>query len=77
MKSKNTGKVVITPHNISLTGLLPLDLVNAIDNEEPLIIDDFSYAINSPKQEVAHLLGKINFYKRFINFYKLFTIHKA
>ena len=47
------------------------DLVNAIDNEEPLIIDDFSYAINSPKQEVAHLLGKINFYKRFSSLGKL------
>ena len=47
------------------------DLVNAIDNEEPLIIDDFSYAINSPKQEVAHLLGKINFYKRFSTLGKL------
>ena len=41
------------------------DLVNAIDNEEPFIIDDFSYTINSPKQEVSHLLGKVNFYKRF------------
>ncbi len=47
------------------------DLVNAIDNEEPLIIDDFSYTINSPKQEVAHLLGKINFYKRFSTLGKL------
>ena len=41
------------------------DLVNAIDNEQPLIINDLSYTINSPKQEVSHLLGKINFYKRF------------
>ncbi len=41
------------------------DLVNSIDNEEPRIINDFSYTINSPKQEVSHLLGKINFYKRF------------
>lgn len=47
------------------------DLVNANDNEEPLIIDDFSYTINSPKQEVAHLLGKINFYKRFSTLGKL------
>ena len=47
------------------------DLVNAIDNEEPLVIDDFSYAINSPKQEVTHLLGKINFYKRFNTLGKL------
>ena len=47
------------------------NLVNAIDNEEPLIIDDFSYAINSPRQEVAHLLGKINFYKRFSTLGKL------
>lgn len=41
------------------------DLVNAIDNAEPRIINDFSYTVNSPKQEVSHLLGKINFYKRF------------
>ena len=32
------------------------DLVNAIDNNEPLITESFSYTINSPKQEVAHLL---------------------
>ena len=35
------------------------DLVNAIDNEEPLIIDDFSYAINSPKQVVHYKITKI------------------
>ena len=47
------------------------DLVNAIDNNEPLITESFSYTINSPKQEVAHLLGKINFYKRFSSLGKL------
>ncbi len=41
------------------------DLVNAINNGEPLIIEDFSYSINPPKQEVSHLLGKLSAYKRF------------
>ena len=47
------------------------DLVNAINNEKPLIIEDFSYTINSPKQEVSHLLSKISAYKRFSSLGKL------
>lgn len=41
------------------------DLVNAINSQEPLIIEEFSYSINSPKQEVSHLLSKISAFKRF------------
>lgn len=47
------------------------DLVNAIDAEEPLFINDFTYDINSPRQEVTHHLAKIEFYKRFKSFGKL------
>ncbi len=47
------------------------DLVNAINNDEPLIIEDFSYSINSPKQEVSHFLSKISAYKRFSSLGKL------
>ncbi len=47
------------------------DLVNAINSQEPLIIEDFSYSIDSPKQEVSHLLSKINAFKRFSSLGKL------
>lgn len=47
------------------------DLVNAINNQEPIIIRGFSYDINSPRQEVTHHLVKINFYKRFESLGKL------
>jgi iron complex outermembrane receptor protein len=41
------------------------DLVNAINSNVSAIDEDFSYAINAPKQEVTHQLVKIDFYKRF------------
>jgi iron complex outermembrane receptor protein len=47
------------------------DLVSAINNKEPLIIEDFSYTINAPKQEVNHHIFKTNYYKRFKNLGKL------
>jgi iron complex outermembrane receptor protein len=47
------------------------DLVNAINSDEPLVIGDFTYAINFPKQEVTHQLVKIDFYKRFKSLGKL------
>ena len=47
------------------------DLVNAINSNEPLISEDFSYNINAPKQEVTHHLVKSSFYKRFNNLGKL------
>jgi iron complex outermembrane receptor protein len=47
------------------------DLVNAINSPEPLVIEDFSYDINSPKQDVTHHLFKGAYYKRFKNFGKV------
>ncbi|WGD34616.1 TonB-dependent receptor [Olleya sp. YS] len=47
------------------------DLVNAINNQQPLVIDDFSYDINAPKQEVTHQVLKTEFYKRFKSFGQL------
>ncbi len=41
------------------------DLIKAINSEEPSIINDFSYDIIRPNQEVTHHLGKLNYYKRF------------
>ena len=47
------------------------DLVNAINSDEPTIINGFSYDINAPKQEVIHQIFKANYYLRFKNFGKL------
>jgi iron complex outermembrane receptor protein len=41
------------------------DLIEAINSEEPSIINDFSYDIIRPNQEVTHHLGKLNYYRRF------------
>lgn len=40
------------------------DLVLSINRQEPLIKDDFSYSINSPKQEVTHQIYKLNAFKK-------------
>ncbi|WP_299048580.1 TonB-dependent receptor [uncultured Polaribacter sp.] len=47
------------------------DLVNAIQSDEPLIQDDFSFNIIAPRQEITHHLAKVDFYKRFKDFGKL------
>lgn len=47
------------------------DLVAAINNEEPRIIEDFSYDIDNPRQSILHHLGKVEAYKRFKNLGKL------
>ena len=47
------------------------DLVNAINNREPRVIEDFSYDINFPKQAITHHLAKIEAYKRIKGFGKL------
>lgn len=39
------------------------DLVNAINRPEPFFIDDFSYSINNPKQEVTHQIFKLKVFK--------------
>ncbi len=41
------------------------DLITAINSEEPNIINDFSYDIDRPNQEVSHHLGKLSYYRRF------------
>lgn len=47
------------------------DLVNAINSGTPSVVNDFTYDINAPKQEVQHYLGKLNYYKTFSNIGKL------
>lgn len=47
------------------------NLVDAINSLQPVVIDPFSYDINSPRQEVTHQIFKGTFYKRFENFGKL------
>jgi len=37
------------------------DLYNSITNKIPAIINDFTYAINNPKQEVQHHIAKLNY----------------
>jgi iron complex outermembrane receptor protein len=37
------------------------DLYNSINNKVPSIINDFTYAINNPKQDVTHQIVKMNF----------------
>jgi len=47
------------------------DLVNAINSQQPLVVEDFSYDINAPKQNVTHQIIKVDFYKRFKKFGRL------
>ena len=47
-----------------------IDIINAINNEIPGVIDEFSYDINIPRQKISHNLVKIKAYKNF-NFGKL------
>jgi iron complex outermembrane receptor protein len=42
------------------------DLYHSINNQQPSIIEPFTYSISSPKQEVQHHLAKIN-YQRWLN----------
>ena len=47
------------------------DLIQAINSQEPSLIEPFTYDIESPRQEVGHHLGKFNFYQRFKGIGKL------
>lgn len=47
------------------------DLVSAINNKEPLIVEDFSYDINQPRQQIYHHIFKADYYKRFKDLGKL------
>lgn len=46
------------------------DLIQSINNLQPNLINDFSYDISRPNQEVSHHLGKLNYYRRFEGFGK-------
>ncbi|TBN17404.1 TonB-dependent receptor [Hyunsoonleella pacifica] len=46
-------------------------LANSINAARPLFVEDFSYNISQPKQEVSHHLFKASYYKRFKNFGKV------
>lgn len=47
------------------------DQVIAINSDRPLIVRDFTYDIDVPRQEVTHHLAKLNAFNRFDNFGKL------
>ncbi|MGV6829154.1 MAG: TonB-dependent receptor [Flavobacteriales bacterium] len=47
------------------------DQIQAINSDKPLIINDFTYNIKAPKQDVTHHLARIKSFKRFDNFGKL------
>ncbi len=47
------------------------DLSQAINSGQPVLIEDFSYDINAPKQEITHHLAKASYYRRFQNFGKV------
>ncbi len=42
------------------------DLYNSINNQQPSVINDFTYTIQNPKQEVQHHIAKLN-YNRFFD----------
>ncbi len=46
-------------------------LANSINAPRPLFVENFSYDISQPKQEVIHHLFKASYYKRFKNFGKI------
>jgi iron complex outermembrane receptor protein len=47
------------------------NLVAAIDSQTPDAINDFTYNINAPSQEVRHYLGKMDYYQHFSDVGKL------
>ncbi|WP_271856015.1 TonB-dependent receptor [Patiriisocius marinus] len=47
------------------------DQIRAINSDRPLVINDFTYEILEPKQDVTHHLARIKGFKRFDNFGKV------
>ena len=47
------------------------DLINAINSQEPLVINPITHDIQNPRQEVQHHLAKLEVYKRFEGLGKL------
>lgn len=41
------------------------DLINAINNNQPSVIETFTYTIERPRQEVEHHLARARYFKRF------------
>ncbi|MGF1558194.1 MAG: TonB-dependent receptor [Flavobacteriaceae bacterium] len=41
------------------------DLINDINSPQPFTVNEFTYAIDPPSQDVSHHLGKFKYYKRF------------
>ena len=41
------------------------DLIRAINNGQPLVVDPFTYDIAAPRQEVTHHIASLDMYKRF------------
>ncbi len=57
------------------------DLFNSIENKVPFKINDFTYAINNPKQDVTHQIAKLNYNyyfdeSTFISFQYAFQVNK-
>ncbi len=49
----------------------PEDFYNAVNFGQPFYLDQFSYDIDNPKQEVEHHIAKLSAYRRFADFGKL------
>ncbi len=47
------------------------DQIRALASDSPLIINDFTYTINAPKQKVTHQVARLKLYKNFNGFGKL------
>ena len=43
------------------------DLINAINGEQPLVLNEFSYNIENPNQKIQHHLAKLAYYQRIKN----------
>ena len=41
------------------------DLIESINSGQPSVINDFTYTIDNPKQDVTHHLGRLRYFKRF------------
>ncbi|WP_299435677.1 TonB-dependent receptor [uncultured Aquimarina sp.] len=63
----NATQGILRASHIGNTG----DLVRAINSSQPLVINDFTYDINAPKQETQHHLAKLKVYNRFKNLGRL------
>ena len=47
------------------------DLFRAIESDSPLVVNEFSYDIDAPKQDITHHLARIKAHKRLGDFGKL------